>query len=282
MGVTVASFADLARSGKDGRGAGEMTDRFMYKINALVFSRFEEVLLLDSDNIALRDLNELFESSLYRERGSLLWMDFWRGSAAPDCAFVLATPRARRYTHESGQMLVDKRRSWEALSLALFMNAHSDFFYPLSVGYMGLGDKELVALAFNHLGRRYGLVPHGPDHVGVRDHDRAEVLGNTMMQHSPDGTPFFMHANLGKPTPFVPVRSRRTFGGGKQHDPREGVPESPERSRGGGRFRKMVLRALTRPRVLVRRQTAEALVPHPGHRAVRGGFPRLGSLQHQR
>ena len=205
MGVTVASFADLARSGKDGRGAGEMTDRFMYKINALVFSRFEEVLLLDSDNIALRDPNELFESSLYRERGSLLWMDFWRGSAAPDCAVVLGNATCEgRYTHESGQMLVDKRRSWEALSLALFMNAHSDFFYPLSVGYMGLGDKELVALAFNHLGRRYGLVPHGPDHVGVRDHDRAEVLGNTMMQHSPDGTPFFMHANLGKPTPFVP------------------------------------------------------------------------------
>ena len=24
-------------------------------------------------------------------------------------------------------------------------------------------------------------VPHGPDHVGVRDHDRAETLGNIMM-----------------------------------------------------------------------------------------------------
>ena len=41
------------------------------------------------------------------------------------------------------------------------------------------------------LGMPYGLVQHGPDHVGVRDHDRSSVLGNTMLQHSPDGVPFF-------------------------------------------------------------------------------------------
>ena len=42
-------------------------------------------------------------------------------------------------------------------------------------------------------------------HVGVRDHDRAETLGNTMMQHDMDGTPMFLHANLGKPMGFVPA-----------------------------------------------------------------------------
>jgi hypothetical protein len=39
------------------------------------------------------------------------------------------------------------------LALALFMNAHSDFFFPLSINYMGLGDKEIMAMAFLHLGR---------------------------------------------------------------------------------------------------------------------------------
>ena len=44
--------------------------------------------------------------------------------------------------------------------------------------------------------------PRGPDHVGVRD-DRAVVMGNTMLQHAPDGSPMFMHTNLGKPTVWV-------------------------------------------------------------------------------
>ena len=159
-----------------------MSNRFMYKIVALTFSSFQEVLLMDSDNIVLRDPASLFQSEPYRGNGSVLWMDFWRGSSAPDLQAVLGHATKLRHTHESGQMVLDKKKTWSALRLALFMNAHSEVFYPLTVNYMGLGDKEIVAAAFLHLGVPYGLAQHGPDHVGVRDHDRAETLGNTMMQ----------------------------------------------------------------------------------------------------
>jgi hypothetical protein len=152
----------------------------------------------------------LFNSELYEDNGSILWMDFWRGSAAPDLASVLGFDARANHTHESGQMVMDKKRTWEALRLALFFNAHSDVFYPLTVNYMGLGDKEIVSTAFLHLRVAYGVAPHGPDHVGVRDHDRAETLGNTMMQHDMDGTPMFLHANLGKPMGFVPA-DRTTY-----------------------------------------------------------------------
>ena len=64
-------------------------DRFMYKLVAMIFSSFEEVLLLDSDNIPLQDPERLFESEAYAKTGSLLWMDFWRGSSAPDCQTIL-------------------------------------------------------------------------------------------------------------------------------------------------------------------------------------------------
>jgi alpha 1,2-mannosyltransferase len=207
MGVTIHSFADLVDADAAGgaHGAAAMTNRFMYKIVALVFSSFREVLLMDSDNIVLSDPSSLFASELYESRGSILWMDFWRGSAAPDLASVLGAGAAANHTHESGQMVMDKKRTWEALRLALFFNAHADVFYPLTVNYMGLGDKEIVSTAFLHLRTPYGVAPHGPDHVGVRDHDRAETLGNTMMQHDMDGTPMFLHANLGKPMGFVPA-----------------------------------------------------------------------------
>ena len=207
MGVTIHSFADLVDADAAGgaHGAAAMTNRFMYKIVALVFSSFREVLLMDSDNIVLSDPSSLFASELYESRGSILWMDFWRGSAAPDLASVLGAGAVANHTHESGQMVMDKKRTWEALRLALFFNAHADVFYPLTVNYMGLGDKEIVSTAFLHLRTPYGVAPHGPDHVGVRDHDRAETLGNTMMQHDMDGTPMFLHANLGKPMGFVPA-----------------------------------------------------------------------------
>ena len=207
MGVTIHSFADLVDADAAGgaHGAAAMTNRFMYKIVALVFSSFQEVLLMDSDNIVLSDPSSLFASELYESRGSILWMDFWRGSAAPDLASVLGAGAAANHTHESGQMVMDKKRTWEALRLALFFNAHAAVFYPLTVNYMGLGDKEIVSTAFLHLRTPYGVAPHGPDHVGVRDHDRAETLGNTMMQHDMDGTPMFLHANLGKPMGFVPA-----------------------------------------------------------------------------
>ena len=58
-------------------------------------------------------------------------------------------------------MLVKKSKTWDALALALFMNAHSEFFYPLTINYMGLGDKEIFSTALLHLGMPYGLVPHG-------------------------------------------------------------------------------------------------------------------------
>ena len=206
MGVTIHSFADLVDAdAAGGAHAAAMTNRFMYKIVALVFSSFQEVLLMDSDNIVLSDPSSLFASELYESRGSILWMDFWRGSAAPDLASVLGAGAVANHTHESGQMVMDKKRTWEALRLALFFNAHADVFYPLTVNYMGLGDKEIVSTAFLHLRTPYGVAPHGPDHVGVRDHDRAETLGNTMMQHDMDGTPMFLHANLGKPMGFVPA-----------------------------------------------------------------------------
>ena len=213
MGVTVHSLVHLfdaaeSRQGNrqdNGDDSPVVTNHFMFKILALVFSSFQEVLFLDSDNIVLSDPSSLFVSDMYLDKGSIFWMDFWTGSSAPDLQVVLGASTKVHHTHESGQMLLDKKRVWEALRLAFFMNVHNEVFYPLSVNYMGLGDKEIIPMAFLHLKLPYGLVPHGPDHVGVQVHYRLDVLGNTMMQHNLDGHPMFMHTNLGKPTSFVPA-----------------------------------------------------------------------------
>jgi len=52
---------------------------FVTKPYALLFTRFREVLLLDSDNLPLRDPTYLFDDEAYRKAGVLCWPDMhWK------------------------------------------------------------------------------------------------------------------------------------------------------------------------------------------------------------
>ena len=198
--VNVRTFEDIASQ----TATKHSLSGYAYKIVALTFSSFEEVLLLDADNVVMRSPRQLFESEQYKYTGSLLWKDFWLETRAPEASMIGAKALPGNNTHESGQLLVNKKQAWKALMLSHHMNNFPNIFYPLSVNFMGLGDKELFALATRYLGNEYGLVEKGPDHIGVMS-DRALVYGNTMMQHDELGSPIFLHANIGKWSSNVPV-----------------------------------------------------------------------------
>ncbi|HWI57040.1 MAG TPA: hypothetical protein VNZ22_07425, partial [Bacillota bacterium] len=83
---------------------------------------------------------------------------------------------------ESGQILIEKRRCWEALCLSLWFNEHSDFYYQ----YLH-GDKETFHLAFRKLKKSYCLIST-PIHP----------LEGTMCQHDFEGKRLFQHRNLAK------------------------------------------------------------------------------------
>jgi len=51
--------------------------RFVGKVAALLHCSFQEVLLLDADNLPLADPTYLFDDPLYRQRGNLFWPDYW-------------------------------------------------------------------------------------------------------------------------------------------------------------------------------------------------------------
>lgn len=51
--------------------------RFVGKVAALLYCSFQEVLLLDADNLPLADPTYLFQDPLYRQRGNLFWPDYW-------------------------------------------------------------------------------------------------------------------------------------------------------------------------------------------------------------
>mmetsp|Transcript_13429 Transcript_13429/g.56382 ORF Transcript_13429/g.56382 Transcript_13429/m.56382 type:complete len:253 (-) Transcript_13429:324-1082(-) len=159
---------------------------------------------MDADNVVLNCPEYLFKSQAYVNHGMLLWKDFWISSMAPDMLLLGIDFPNENVTHETGQVLVNKQVVWKTLLLACYMNSFPNLFYPLTVNYMGLGEKELLPVASIYFGLKYGLIRHGPDHVGVWT-DRAVVFGNTMMQHDEQGRPIFLHANVGKWTRHIPA-----------------------------------------------------------------------------
>lgn len=180
---------------------------FALKAAALLLSGFEEVLLLDSDNMPVRDPALLFDSPLFAASGALLWPDYWDSAAAPDAAGVLALPAGTVLpggSFESGQMLFNKRRMWRAIQLAAFMNIHSALYYELLTNFMGKGDKETFAFAVMATNGSYALVPTPAGSAGImkmhcnkhQTHCWQEFAGNTMVQHDLQGSIMFLHTNF--------------------------------------------------------------------------------------
>lgn len=158
---------------------------------SIINSRFEEVIYLDVDNVALRDPSFLFETTEYQESGALFWPDFGNLGAFQPIWNICGVPYEDEPEFETGQMVLHKRKTWRALQLCMFYNEHSDFYYR----YVN-GDKETFHMAWKKL----GLPFHMPEYP-------ISPLQDTMRQHDFDGNTLFQHRNLDKWS---------IFGGNKQ------------------------------------------------------------------
>jgi len=149
---------------------------------AIIHSPFREVLLLDADNLPNVDPEFLFATPQYEEHGAIFWPD--RGRLEPDrpiWEFCNVEYRDEP-EFESGQVIVDKRRCWEALALTMYFNEHSDFYY-----HHVHGDKETFHMGFRRMNKSYAMPARGVD-----DH------GDMMMQHDFEGKQIFQHQHKWK------------------------------------------------------------------------------------
>ena len=187
--------------------------RYALKAIALVFCSFEKVLVLDADELAVRDPTFLLQNS-----GSVTWPDFWASSHSPAfaaAAFGDAKTALFEGTHESGQTVVDKRDAWRALLPYLFMNLQSTLYYYLTTsGSYGEGDKETLPLALEWATRfldpppKWTDVAHKVASVRPNSPTKPEDSANGMIQHDLDGRPLFLHANDPKFSPFDRANGR--------------------------------------------------------------------------
>ena len=153
---------------------------WVLKPYAILHSDFQEVMLIDADNVVVRDPAYLFDAPEYRAAGSAFWPDFSR--LAPDRAIwrICRVPYRDEPEFETGQLLVDKSRCWLPLKLTLHLNEHHTFYYD----YVH-GDKELFHMAWRMLNRAYAMTSFS-----------LEPLEGTMCQHDFQGTTVFQHRNM--------------------------------------------------------------------------------------
>lgn len=149
---------------------------------ALMNSRFRDVLLLDADNVPVKDPGFLFDRPEFRDTGALFWPDIVQLSSDNEIWALSGLSYRDMPSVESGQMVLDKSRCWRALSLSHWINQHSDVFYRFLHG-----DKDTFLIAWLMLMQPYHLIRHRP-----------KLLEATLCQRDPDGALLFQHRNSAK------------------------------------------------------------------------------------
>ncbi|KAI8097722.1 mannosyltransferase putative-domain-containing protein [Halteromyces radiatus] len=128
--------------------------QFQIKVAAIINSAFEQVIYLDSDNIPTRDLTFLFDIPQYKETGALFWPDFWKTHGENSIHDILDVDCKDEWEQESGQMVINKLKSWYPLQLAWYMNDHHDIYYQFLNG-----DKDTFRFAWKALKTPFFMNP---------------------------------------------------------------------------------------------------------------------------
>ncbi|KAL9106972.1 MAG: hypothetical protein Q9227_008095 [Pyrenula ochraceoflavens] len=171
--------------GTDTEFIGE--NRYLYKILAMLFSSFEDMLFLDSDNLPIMDPTSMLSSEPYSSTGLIAWNDFWNSTTSPRFYDIAEIPlsEALRGSVESGQLLLSKSKHAETLLLSSYYNFHgASHYYPLlSQGGHGLGDKDTFLAAAMALEKPYYLVEEPAGMVG--QWEKGDFHGVGMVQFDP-------------------------------------------------------------------------------------------------
>lgn len=197
---------------------------YQFKSLALMASSFQNVLLLDSDNIVIENPDPFFDSELFKNYGMVTWPDYWRRTISPHFytisgAEVNERKRVRynritignaesddnlseaekdsvpfhdldgavpNLSTESGQFYISKLSHGKTLLLSLYYNLYGPkLYYKLfSLGELGEGDKDTFAAAATVLKQNFYQLKSSIKGVGHYDKD-VHHQGKAMAQKNP-------------------------------------------------------------------------------------------------
>jgi len=154
------------------------------KVEAILRSKFDELLFLDADSFPRRDPSFLFDHPLFATHDCILWPDI--GKFSKDQQNLLLKKhnvKIGRQPVESGQMMFRKETCLEGLRKARAINQNSRVVYR----YLH-GDKDTFQIGMRQAKANWAIVPHRVR----RDSER------NLVQHDFDGNPLFTHLTRGK------------------------------------------------------------------------------------
>ncbi|GMM37428.1 hypothetical protein DASC09_047530 [Saccharomycopsis crataegensis] len=186
---------------------------FTYKSLALLLSSFENILLLDADNVPYYNPDLLFISEPYTSHKFILWPDYWQRSTSPffyDIAGIdLFKLNEQEYSSkdqiesriplhklqgtipnpstESGQLLISKSAHWDVLLLSLYYNIYGpkQYYHLFSQGAAGQGDKETFLAAATVLKSNFYQVTSKVSAIGYFKKTGGSYRGTAQGQKSP-------------------------------------------------------------------------------------------------
>ncbi|OQR90385.1 hypothetical protein ACHHYP_05574 [Achlya hypogyna] len=176
--------------------------KFRTKPYAVYHSSFDQVLVLDCDNIPLRDPTYLFDTPEFQADGAIFWPDYWQPTHTlfhvdADSLLweYLNLPFYDMFEQESGQVLVDRSRAGPALHRLMaytFSPTGVDLLEDLELVY---GDKDLFRLAYLGTNTSFHYIKTLPVAAGTQLPWRVQFCGLAMGQLDPKGDLVFLHRN---------------------------------------------------------------------------------------
>lgn len=190
LAITCHRFSDYVDISQFPEG---YTSNYLMKALTMLLSSFEQVIMLDADNVPMMNPQPLLSSHLYEDTGLLLWPDFWSNSLSATLHTALKIPYTFTRTCESGQVVLDKRRHFESLVLANYYNWYGDRYYYklITLDGMGTGDKDTFVVGAQSLGRPFHLTSRPVEllraaHLDGRGwRDDTSVFNGAMGQFNP-------------------------------------------------------------------------------------------------
>ena len=183
---------------------------YLSKPYAIAYSHFDQVLFLDSDNFPIKDPTYLFDTEEFRSNTAMFWKDFWspkrndyvltEDSLVWELLGIDSSTAKQEMEMESGQMLIDRPKSIDALHALMFLTqTFSEWLEPLVLVW---GDKDLFRLAWHMTHTPFHYIAQPPSLAGkdvvLKFLSYDKVCGITMVQHDPLGDPIFFHRNIAK------------------------------------------------------------------------------------
>ncbi len=129
----------------------KLKQEFNPRISVILHSRFVEVLVLEPGNILAGDPAFLFEALQYKQHGAVFWPGLSVCAKNDPAWDLIGLPSRTEPEFDLGQMVIDKRRCLEQLSLARELSQRNR-----------LSDHTAFRMAWHKLGQSFAMPPYAP------------------------------------------------------------------------------------------------------------------------